>query len=87
VSIEEPTDGERPAVLTAAAEVFSSWEAQLAKSMREHGANAAAGERLATLVVAAAEGTVAMCRAQRSTQPLDRVSAQLEELISTAVHN
>jgi AcrR family transcriptional regulator len=87
VSIEEPTDGDRPAALAAAAEVFSGWEAQLAESMRHHGADVQAAEQLATLVVAAAEGAVAMCRAQHSTQPLDRVAAQLEELISTTVNS
>lgn len=76
VSIEEPVDG---AVLAAASEAFIGWETQLADSLREHGVEAP--ERFATFVVAAAEGAVAMCRAQRSTRPLDRVAAQLEELI------
>jgi AcrR family transcriptional regulator len=80
VSIEEATDGD---ALAAAAEAFTGWETRLADALREHGA-ADAGQ-LATLVVAAAEGAVAMCRAQRSTQPLDRVSAQLESLLTTAV--
>jgi hypothetical protein len=31
-------------------------------------------------------GAVAMCRAQRSTRPLDHVSAQLESLLTTAVN-
>ncbi|MEU5263721.1 TetR/AcrR family transcriptional regulator [Amycolatopsis sp. NPDC021455] len=82
VSIEEGTHGE---ALSAAAEAFTGWEAQLTGSLREHGVAAAEAGRLATLAVAAAEGAVAMCRAQRSTRPLDRVSAQLESLITTAV--
>ncbi|MEU6642602.1 helix-turn-helix domain-containing protein [Saccharomonospora sp. NPDC046836] len=87
VSIEEHAADERPAVLAAAAEVFNGWEAQLADSMRQHGADPQAAGQLATLVVAAAEGAVAMCRAQRSTRPLDQVSAQLEELTRTTVCN
>lgn len=71
VSIEETADVERLTVLTAAADVFTGWEAQLAQSLREHGVDAAEAEQLATLVVAATEGAVAMCRAQRSTQRLD----------------
>src|SRR4051812_11778728 len=80
VSIEEPADD---AVRTAAADAFTTWETQLAEALREHGVDTA--EQLATLVVAAAEGAVAMCRAQRSTQPLDRVAAQLESLLTTTV--
>lgn len=82
VSIEETTDGQ---VLAAAAEAFSGWETQLAEALREHGVATAEAEQLATLVVAAAEGAVVMCRARRSTQPLDRVSAQLESLLTTTV--
>jgi hypothetical protein len=82
VSIEEAADG---AVLSAAAEVFTGWETQLAGSLREHGVDAAEAGELATLVVAAAEGAVALCRARRSTQPLDRVAAQLEGLLRTAL--
>lgn len=81
VSVEEPADD---AVRSAAAAAFAGWEAQLAGALREHGVGTA--DELATLVVAAAEGAVAMCRAQRSTQPLDRVAAQLESLLTTAVH-
>ena len=87
VSIEEAADGERHAVLTAAAEVFAGWETMLAGSLREHGAGSPEAEQLATLVVAATEGAVVMCRAQRSTQPLDRVAAQLESLLTTTADN
>jgi AcrR family transcriptional regulator len=85
VSIEEATDDDRLAVLSAAAEVFTGWESQLAGSLREHGVDPDGAEQLATLVVAATEGAVAMCRAQRSTRPLDRVSVSLESLLTTAV--
>ncbi|MGW4756453.1 LmrA/YxaF family transcription factor [Streptomyces chartreusis] len=41
--------------------------------------------QLATLVVAAVEGTVAMCRAKRSTEQLDRTAEQLRGLIVSAI--
>ncbi|MEV6236769.1 TetR/AcrR family transcriptional regulator [Lentzea sp. NPDC051838] len=85
VSVEEAADDERLAVLAAAAEVFSGWETQLAESLRQHGIEPAEAEQLATLVVAAAEGAVAMCRAQRTTRALDRVAAQLESLLASTV--
>jgi hypothetical protein len=34
----------------------------------------------ATLIVAAVEGAVAMCRAERSADPLDRVGEQLQRV-------
>ncbi|MFE2493316.1 TetR/AcrR family transcriptional regulator [Streptomyces scopuliridis] len=85
VSIEEPPTDEIPPAVAAAAEVFDSWENLLAASLREHGVAADQAAQLATLVVAAVEGTVAMCRAKRSTEPLDRTAEQLQALIVGAV--
>ncbi|MFD7324322.1 TetR/AcrR family transcriptional regulator [Streptomyces sp. NPDC059875] len=85
VAIEEPSTDEVPPALAAAAEVFETWESLLAGSLREHGAEAERAAQIATLIVAAVEGTVAMCRAKRSTAPLDRTAAQLQALIATAI--
>ena len=84
VAIEEPPADEVPPALAAAAEVFDQWEALLAASLREHGVEADEAAQLATLVVAAMEGTVAMCRAKRSTEPLDRTADQLQALVAAA---
>ena len=73
-----------PALL-AVAQAFAEWEELLAGSLREHGADPEEAEQLATLVVAAVEGTVAMCRAKRSTEPLDRTAEQLQRLIRAAL--
>ncbi|MDX2552106.1 TetR/AcrR family transcriptional regulator [Streptomyces stelliscabiei] len=85
VSIEEPATDETPAALVAAADVFGAWENLLADSLCEHGAEREQAAQLATLVVAAVEGTVAMCRAKRSTQPLDRTAEQLQALVLAAI--
>lgn len=85
VAIEEPPTGERSPALTAAAEVFAEWEGLLAASLRAHGAAEADAARLATLVVAAVEGSVAMCRAKADIAPLDDVAAQLEPILHAAV--
>jgi AcrR family transcriptional regulator len=81
VSVEEPRDDETTP-LEAAAKVFADWEALLARSLREHGASRKDAQQVATLIVAAVEGTVAMCRAERSAEPLDRVAAQLERAVT-----
>ncbi|MGW3649091.1 TetR/AcrR family transcriptional regulator [Streptomyces sp. NPDC000878] len=86
VSIEEPPTDEIPAAVLAAAEVFDQWEALLAASLREHGAAPEQAAQLATLIVAATEGTVAMCRAKRSISPLDDVTEQLQTLITTTLN-
>ncbi|MGW6525046.1 TetR/AcrR family transcriptional regulator [Streptomyces sp. NPDC054962] len=85
VAIEEPPAEEIPPALAAAAEVFERWETLLASSLQEHGAEAGQATQLATLIVAAVEGTVAMCRARRSTEPLDRTAEQLQALITVAI--
>ncbi len=85
VSIEEPPADEVPAAVVAAAEIFDEWEGLLAASLQEHGADSDQAAQLATLVVAAVEGTVAMCRAKRSTQPLDHTAEQLQKLVLAAI--
>ena len=84
VAIEEPGSGERPAALGAAAEAFDTWQSLLAASLREHRTPPEQAAQLAALTVAAVEGAVAMCRAQRSTAALDAVDAQLHALLRTA---
>jgi AcrR family transcriptional regulator len=84
VAVEEGGP-ESTAPLAAAAEVFTTWESLLAESLREHGAAPARAKQLATLVIAAVEGTVAMCRAKRSAEPLDRIAPELEAMLRTAL--
>ncbi|MFI1206919.1 TetR/AcrR family transcriptional regulator [Streptomyces sp. NPDC020802] len=85
VAIEEPPADEVPPALAAAAEVFDQWEGLLVDSLRAHGADAEQAAQVATLIVAAVEGTVALCRAKRSTEPLDRTAAQLQTLIAATI--
>ncbi|ULR48645.1 TetR/AcrR family transcriptional regulator [Streptomyces deccanensis] len=85
VSVEEPPADEVPPALTAAAEAFDGWERLLADALRDHGVDPERASGLAALVVASAEGAIAMCRAKRSIEPLDRVAGQLETLIAGAV--
>jgi hypothetical protein len=53
--VEEPPGGEGPDVRTAAAEVFTGWEALLAESLRQHGAGPARAEHLDIPAIAATE--------------------------------
>lgn len=74
-------DDEDSAPREAAVFAFSNWVGILAGALREHGADPENATGTATLIVAAVEGAVAMCRAERSTDPLDRVGAQLQRLV------
>ncbi len=82
VAIEETAT---PDALTAAAAAFRTWTGQLETALVEHGVAERRARSLAQLAVAAAEGAVAMCRAQRSIEPLDDVAAELTTLMETAI--
>lgn len=60
---------------------FERWQSVLAESMERDGLSPDRARRLAALVVASIEGTVAMCRAARSLQPLDLVQQELEAVL------
>jgi hypothetical protein len=78
-SVEDlPADGTAPR--DAAAAAFGNWTSILAQSLSDHGATDA--DHVAILIVAAVEGSVAMCRAQRSTASLDHVAAALESVVA-----
>lgn len=85
VSVEEPSDAEPPPALVAAAEAFDTWQRLLTEALCEQGVDPGRAPEIAALVVAAVEGAIAMCRAQRDTQPLDRVARQLEAVLAGAV--
>src|SRR5829696_8092365 len=64
-SVEDlPDDDAAPR--EAAASAFHNWTAILAASLRDCGATDLEAEQTSTLIVAAIEGTVAMCRAERT---------------------
>ena len=65
--------------------VFADWQAIMIAAMRREGVTAARARRLAALVIASLEGTVAMCRAARSIQPLEDVRQELELVLSGAL--
>ncbi|MBB6347720.1 AcrR family transcriptional regulator [Nonomuraea muscovyensis] len=85
VAVEEPPADTDPEAINAGADVFTAWENLLAGSLHDHGVPTGQAAQLATLIVAAVEGTVAMCRAKRDIAPLDAVAAQLETLITTTI--
>jgi hypothetical protein len=65
--------------------VFADWQQIMFAALRREGVAPARARRLAALVIASTEGTVAMCRAARSAQPLDDVRQELELVFGGAL--
>lgn len=72
-------------LLELAHEIFDHWQHILSASLRKEGVTPARARRLAALVVSSVEGTVALCRASRSSQPLNDVQQELELALSSAI--
>lgn len=66
----------------AAGRAFARWETLLADALARRGVPTARAATLATLAIASVEGALLMCRAQRSTEPLARVGAELRVLLT-----
>ncbi|HYF24701.1 MAG TPA: TetR/AcrR family transcriptional regulator [Baekduia sp.] len=84
VAVAVEAQDEHPQLAEAAAAAFAAWQDALAGMLRRRGVDAAEARRLATMTVAAVEGAVVLCRAQRSTRPLDDVGAVLADLLGGA---
>lgn len=83
VAVEAHSDA--PQLATAAAEAFASWQQAMARLLEREGIERARARRLAATTVAAIEGAVVICRAQRSMKPLDDVSHELEDMLKSAI--
>ncbi|WP_344613527.1 TetR/AcrR family transcriptional regulator [Dactylosporangium salmoneum] len=66
-------------LLDRAAAIFRAWRARLTELYAAAGVEPAAAARFATSVIAATEGAVVLCRAERSLEPLELVGEELLE--------
>ena len=81
----EPDEAAQRHLLDLANGVFADWQQIMSAALRREGVAPARARRLAALVIASTEGTVAMCRAARSAQPLEDVRQELELVLSGAI--
>ncbi len=81
-AVEEPIDEIAAEALSAAAQVFSDWEAKLAASLATQGHRPESASRLATLIIASVEGVIVLCKAHRSIAPFDQIAGALERLVA-----
>jgi TetR/AcrR family transcriptional regulator, lmrAB and yxaGH operons repressor len=70
---------ESDALRARAADSFRVWQAKLSAVLETGGLTAADAESAATLLLAASEGAVVICRAERHIGPFEAVSRQLLE--------
>jgi AcrR family transcriptional regulator len=76
---------EAPQLAAAAAAAFGGWENTLSGALRDAGVAPQTSDELATLVLAAVEGAMVMCRATHDRGPLIRVGRQLRGVLQSAV--
>lgn len=64
-------------LLDQANEIFEEWRQIISSSLQQAGVPGARATGLAVLAIASIEGSVALCRAARSSEPLDQVWEEL----------
>jgi AcrR family transcriptional regulator len=79
VAVESSEEG--PDLRDAARAAFERWRRALASELEASEVHAARADELATLVLAAFEGALILCRAYRDLAPLDSVRRELRERV------
>lgn len=79
ITLEMASSSER--IREAAAEVFDSWVAVLARYLARGGQDPARAARMARHLVAALEGALLLARAHRSTEPIRETAELLVDLV------
>jgi TetR/AcrR family transcriptional regulator, lmrAB and yxaGH operons repressor len=72
------------ALAAATGRAFRGWTDRFAEALEAEGRSPAEAHRLATLIVAAIEGTVVIGKGERSTEPFAAVQAVLRDLLAPA---
>jgi hypothetical protein len=70
-------------LLDHAGAIFRDWTVHLAGLLVDGGVPESSAQQLAVLIIAATEGAVALCRAERSREPFDVVDKALMQLVSS----
>jgi TetR/AcrR family transcriptional repressor of lmrAB and yxaGH operons len=73
-----------PTIRKACEEIFNSWEALIAGGLVHDGFAKGEAGALAEFILSSLEGALILCRARRSTEPLDRVAKRIEAVVSSS---
>ena len=79
VAIDTPRD--ETEIMRAVTAAFRSWSDLLAEQLRAAGLPARRARAVAVTALAAMEGALILCRAERDVGPLDAVAAELLRLV------
>ncbi|HZH02779.1 MAG TPA: TetR/AcrR family transcriptional regulator [Myxococcaceae bacterium] len=74
-----------PELLAVTADIFRSWQEPLHRALHAAGVAPSRARRLAMTLIAALEGALVLCRAERSPKPLVDVGQELEALVIGAL--
>ena len=85
IAVAVETNDDAPQLARSAAAVFARWQDALAGLLERNGLAQERSMRLATVIIAAVEGAVIMCRAEQSTSPLDATAAEIRDLLTRAL--
>ncbi|WP_234360159.1 TetR/AcrR family transcriptional regulator [Streptomyces sp. DSM 15324] len=85
VAVAVENDDTAPEPARSAAAAFARWQQALTALLLRHGLPEERGRRLAAFLVAAVEGAVVLCRAERGTGPLDAVAVEVRDLLDHAL--
>lgn len=69
-------------IFEATREAYQTWQQLIEDRMRAAGIPEPRATRLATTILAAVEGGLVLCKASRSAEPLRRIGAELEQLLT-----
>lgn len=71
-------------LLDQANAIFREWQGIISQSLMSSGASEARAMSLAVLVIASIEGSVALCRAARSAEPLNAIWQELQRALESS---
>jgi AcrR family transcriptional regulator len=80
VAVDSLPDAEE--LMRLVKETFESWVQLLADQLRARGLRKDRARSVATATLAAMEGALILCRAERSVKPLETVAAELKRLVA-----
>lgn len=85
VAVAVETNDDAPQLASSAGAVFARWQEALAALFRRHGLPEERGKRLAAFVIAAAEGAMVMCKAEKSAAPMEAAAVEIHELLARSL--